>query len=115
MITNIEFTLMDCDCGGHYYLTKDFCDKAKINKGISWSCPYCKTERVFTETENEKLQKEIDNLKSSLSYKSNRVDNLVKEREYLARSKANLKGQITKLKKKREINANRQFKKMENI
>lgn len=46
-------------CGGVYALNKTFLDHARLNRG-GYSCPYCKTEWSWSESESDRLRKQLE-------------------------------------------------------
>jgi hypothetical protein len=50
------------DCGGVYAIAKEYLDEANRLGHFKkcWTCPYCKTERGYGESEIDRLQKQLE-------------------------------------------------------
>lgn len=112
-VENVTLESQSCwNCGGTYALNAHFVNTRRED-GKSWHCPYCEKGTRFSETESEKLKKEVE-------YQKNRV---IAEQQCHDQTKAELreteqrrraeKGAKTRIKNRIErgvcIHCNRSF------
>ena len=88
-----KLTTMDCGkCGGTFALNERFRLEREENGG-SWYCPYCRTSWRYTESENDKLRRQLKNAEKRAEWA--RQD--AKHAENRRRAAA---GQLTKIKRR---------------
>ena len=71
----------------------------KKREGGDWYCPNGHN-LVFTESETDKLRKQLESAKSDAKYWQNRKNEVQQQKDFVERSLAAQKGQVTKLKKR---------------
>lgn len=87
-VTIIE-TLVHMHCGNceaNYGLTQSFIDRARKD-GTSWTCPHCEQTRVFRESENDRLKKQLAQTQTTLERSEANVK-WWQERKQLAQQEA---------------------------
>jgi len=84
MNVDIDFVLLVCKtCGILYYVPQTFHEERKKRKGLCWYCPNGHSWE-FTETEIDKLQKQLNMQQDELASMESEVRRLKNERTMLA-------------------------------
>jgi len=87
-----------CSCFTHFAMDINLNNK-RLNEGGSFYCPNGHRQ-YYTETEVDKLKKANQQLKSDNAWYSGRAERLAIDLETTKRSKAAIKGQLTKTRKR---------------
>jgi len=95
----VSLTTIVCGgCGGVYAITERF-RKQCANEGTSWHCPYCNVGWGYSgNSENARLKKQVANLSAQADRTNAHIGRLNHELETTERSRAAMKGQVTKMK-----------------
>lgn len=102
----IFFETVNCSCGGTYAVNKTFYDSCR-ERGGGWHCPYCQNQTGWTETDNDRLKKQIaaverekERLGQSLVTVRQQRENALAEAEHFRKSRDGMKGALVKVKKR---------------
>jgi hypothetical protein len=98
-----ELTTITCSgCSGAYAISTVFMEEARRKGGFAqcWSCPYCKSERGFGESEKSKLESKIAALERSRAYLEQSRTEARQEAEHFRKSRDGIKGALVKQKKR---------------
>ncbi len=96
MSTFTETVILESDtcgrCGGVYAINKAFADHARANKG-GYNCPYCQTRWSWTESDAERLRKQLEVRERELREAKCETlrQNQLREKEQIGREKAEKK------------------------
>lgn len=101
---DVSFQTVECGCcGGVYALTSRFVDEKRA-KGESWTCPYCEVGWGFKESAHKKevreLKEKIERERRQREWAEQRAESARAREETVRRSRAAIKGQLTKTKKR---------------
>jgi len=93
-----SLTVLDCwKCAAFYALTDEFIARARKD-GKGWHCPYCQASTVFTETENDRLRKQLEAQKRETQRQREQADWNRQKAELSERRRRAAKGQVTRIK-----------------
>lgn len=96
---------VNCSCGGTYAINKAVYDACRL-RGGGWNCPYCQGRISWTETDNDRLKKQLaaaerekERLGQTLVSVRQQRENALAEADHFRKSRDGMKGQLVKVKK----------------
>ncbi len=89
------------ECGGTYALAEGYIRQRRI-KGGDWYCPYCGISWHFTETDNARLKRQLDEQWQKTMAEKQKTKDALAEAEHFRKSRDAMKGQVTKVKNRIE-------------
>ena len=99
----VELTTINCGCGGTYAINERF-REIKQERGGYWHCPYCGNHVSYSETDLDKLKKQLAREKHNAEQEQARLrqslDRANERANYNERRRAAAQGQLTKVKKR---------------
>lgn len=98
MAAQDSLVVIQCGACGVLFAIPKSLDDRNQRTGESWYCPNGHN-RVYAQTTEQKLKKQLDEAKRCAAYFENRLDDEKRSHEATVRSRAAMKGQVTKLKK----------------
>lgn len=86
MSITVTTTLMErtCPrCGGIYAIAQEYFNEAKQLGGFKqcWTCPYCKEERGFSESELDRVRKQLESERARAAQLSSSLQSVREERD----------------------------------
>lgn len=86
-------------CGGQYALGKRYVEEQQ-QKGGYWNCPYCKCSWDYGDSENAKLQRQLEAERNRVAYERDKAARAEERAQREARRSAAARGQVTKIKRR---------------
>lgn len=95
LLGSLTLVEMECySCITHFAMDRSLYDRC-YQTGRSFYCPNGHSQ-IFTESENQRLKKQLDNANKRLVWAENRTESAKQQAEDARRSRAAIKGQLTK-------------------